>query len=177
MAHLAGTKLALDNWLDRNSQGVRNQLRYFANRSSLAAPDIDRQTIELAVFIKHWGQVVQESRAEDGDHACIRIEDGLAWAIGAGVAQRDRGNPCLSGVKGTGSVAGHTSGEPCTNRQCLCFLSHSKIAYSLVFVAKFMTRSNVITDVAALITWLSMISTWRSDSIFVRRYFSSHLTE
>ena len=82
------------------------------------AADVDRQPIErvgggrqqigardvfhereiarlLAVFVEDRREIVEQTRAEDRDHAGVGIEDRLARTVGAGVAQRDGRNARL----------------------------------------------------------------------------------
>ena len=49
----------------------------------------------LAIFVKHWRQIIQQTCAKNRDHARVWIEDRLARSVRAGVTQRDRRNTDL----------------------------------------------------------------------------------
>ena len=49
----------------------------------------------LAVFVEDGPQIVEQSRAEDRDHARVGVKNRLARTVGARVTQRDGGNPDL----------------------------------------------------------------------------------
>ena len=122
MAHFARAKFAVHFRCDVDLERARDLSRDFTNGHAATAADIHRQSIELvrlgreqvgardvfdkrkvarlfAVFVKHRRQIVQQTRAENRDHAGVRIEDRLARSIRARVTQRDGGNAGLFSPK------------------------------------------------------------------------------
>src|SRR5215475_14479851 len=118
MTHFAWTKLAIDLRRDVDLQNVGKLFRDLANRCAMCAADIYGEAIQLvglgreqirtsnifyerkiprllAVFVQHWRQIIQQACAKNCDHAGVRIEDGLARPVCAGVTKRDCGNAYL----------------------------------------------------------------------------------
>src|SRR5262245_46723930 len=118
MAHLAGTELTLRERRDMNSERVGNQASDLADRDCPATTNVDWQAIELvclrrqqvgagdvfdeaeiarlgAVFIEDRRLLIEQTRAENGNDAGVRVEDRLARAISAGVTQSHRRNAGL----------------------------------------------------------------------------------
>src|SRR5260370_17474465 len=115
-----------------------------ANRPPAAAADVHSQSVELvclggkqigardifnegkvtcllAIFIKDRRQVVQQTRAENRNHAGVRIEDRLARSVSAGITQRDRGNTDLLPPKKYQSLLVNF-GQPVN-----CFPAHRRV--------------------------------------------------
>src|SRR5213075_320349 len=116
--HFAGTKFAVRLRCDMNAECVGNLFGDFSNAYAGAAADVNGMAIELvafrgeqicprdvlderevagllAVFVEDGPQIVEQSRAEDRDHARVGVENRLARTVGARVTQRDGGNPDL----------------------------------------------------------------------------------
>src|SRR5882757_4483282 len=67
-------------------------------REQIRARDIfnERKVARLlAVFVKHGRQIIQQTCAENRNHARVWIEDRLARTVRARVTQSDRGNTGL----------------------------------------------------------------------------------
>src|SRR5262249_5463352 len=122
MTHFAGAKFVAGFWLDADPETPRKNLRDFADRRSFAAADVHSHAVKfvgfsgeqvrardifdkgevaclLAVFIKNRRQIVEQARAEDRDHAGVRVKDRLARAVGAGISKRDGWNSNLLSPK------------------------------------------------------------------------------
>src|ERR1041385_5946363 len=118
MTHFAGAKFTVHFRCDVDLERGGDYLGHFANGHAVAAADVHRQSVEfvgfggeqvgpgdvfnkrhvtglVAVFVKDGWQIIQQSGAENRNHAGVGIEDRLARAIGAGVAQRYGGDPGL----------------------------------------------------------------------------------
>ncbi len=103
---------------DRDAKLLCDDAREVSHTGGTSAADVHRQPIQfiasggkqirvgdifdeaqiarlVAIFIHDGWLTIQQARAKDGDNSGVGVEEGLSWAVGAGVPQGHGGNAGL----------------------------------------------------------------------------------